>query len=215
MVLTATVSMPRGSLVSHLILVKHALPEIIPTLPARQWHLSEVGRAQCVLLADQLATYAPAVLVSSVEPKALETAQLVAYSMHTNVQVVDGLHEHDRSHTPWLGPEEFANAVAAFFQRPAELVMGCETAHQAFERFARTMAEVLSQHAEQNVVVVTHGTVLTLFVAHATGIEPLALWQRLGLPSFVVLKLPQFELVRVVEQMTLNPPADARATDAR
>ncbi len=32
----------------HLILVKQALPEIIPTLTANQWHLSEVGRAQCV-----------------------------------------------------------------------------------------------------------------------------------------------------------------------
>jgi broad specificity phosphatase PhoE len=135
--------------------------------------------------------------------------------MHTSVQVVDGLHEHDRSATPWLGPEAFARAVAAFFHRPAELVMGCETAHQASKRFARAMAAVLSQHAEQNVVVFTHGTVLSLFVAHATGLEPLTLWQRLGLPSFVVLTLPQLELVKVVEQMTLTPPADARATDAR
>jgi broad specificity phosphatase PhoE len=89
----------------HLILVKHALPEIIPTLPANQWHLSEAGRTQCALLADQLATYAPDVLVSSSEPKALETAYLVAQRMHTSVQTVDGLHEHDRSNTPWLGPE--------------------------------------------------------------------------------------------------------------
>jgi len=64
--------------VPHLILVKHALPEIIPTLPANQWHLSEVGRAQCALLADQLAIYAPSALVSSSEPKALETAHLAA-----------------------------------------------------------------------------------------------------------------------------------------
>src|SRR5262245_15398358 len=40
------VIMQGGSLVRRLILVKHALPEIMPTLPARQWHLSEVGRTQ-------------------------------------------------------------------------------------------------------------------------------------------------------------------------
>ena len=40
----------------YLILVKHVLPEIIPALLANQWHLSEVGRSQCALLADQLAT---------------------------------------------------------------------------------------------------------------------------------------------------------------
>jgi broad specificity phosphatase PhoE len=198
-----------------LILVKHALPEIIPTVPAKQWHLSEVGRTQCALLADHLALYAPAALVSSEEPKAFETAHLVAQSMHTSVQVVEDLHEHDRSTTPWLGPEAFARAVAAFFHRPAELLMGCETAHQASQRFGRAMDAVLSQHAEQNVIVFTHGTVLSLFVAHVTGLEPLTLWQRLGLPSFVVLTLPQLELVKVVEQITLTPPADARATDAQ
>ena len=199
----------------YLILVKHALPEIIPTLPANQWHLSEVGRAQCALLADQLATYAPAALVSSSEPKALETAHLVAQKMHTSVQIVDGLHEHDRSNTPWLGPEEFDRAVAAFFHRPAELVLGCETAQQASERFAKTMAEVTSRYAEQNVVVFTHGTVLSLYVARATGMEPFALWKRLGLPSFVVLTFPQFEIIRVVEKMVLTPPAAARATGER
>jgi broad specificity phosphatase PhoE len=190
----------------HLILVKHALPEIIPVLPANQWHLSEVGRSQCALLADQLATYAPAVLVSSSEPKALETAHLVAQRMHTSVQVVDGLQEHDRSNTPWLGPEEFGRAIAAFFRHPTELVLGCETAQQASERFAKTVAEVTSRYAEQNTVILTHGTVLSLFVARATGMEPFALWKRLGLPSFVVLRFPQLKLVRVVEKpMAVQP----------
>jgi len=190
----------------HLILVKHALPEIIPALPANQWPLSEVGRAQCALLADQLSTYTPAALASSSEPKALETARLVAQTMHTSVQVVDGLQEHDRSHTPWLGPEEFDRAIAVFFRHPTELVLGGETAQQASERFARAVAEVTSQYAEQNVVVFTHGTVLTLFVARATGMEPLALWKRLGLPSFVVLRFPPLELVRVIEKLTVAQP---------
>jgi broad specificity phosphatase PhoE len=196
----------------HLILVKHALPEIIPTLPAKEWHLSEVGRAQCALLADQLATYAPDVLVSSSEPKALETAHLVAQRMHRSVQVVDGLQEHDRGASLWLGPEEFDRAIAAFFDHPADLVLGCETAQQASERFTRAIVEVTSRYAEQNVVVFTHGTVLSLYVARATGMEPFALWKHLSLPSFVVLTLPQCEVIRVIEQLTLTPPAVAPAT---
>jgi broad specificity phosphatase PhoE len=198
--------------VPHIILVKHALPEIIPTLPANQWHLSEFGRTQCALLADQLAIYAPAALVSSLEPKALETAHLVAQRMHTGVQIVDGLHEHDRSNTPWLGSEEFDRAVAAFFYRPAELVLGCETAQQASERFAKTMAEVTGRHIEQNVIAFTHGTVLSLYVARVTGMKPFALWKRLGLPSFVVLTFPRFEISRVVEKMALTLQAAARVT---
>jgi len=190
--------------VPHLILVKHSLPEIVPMLPANQWRLSEAGRARCVLLADQLAHYAPAVLVSSPEPKAMETAQLLAQRLRTSVQVMDGLHEHDRSNTPWLSPQQFTCAVAAFFHHPSALVMGRETAHQASERFARAVAAVTSGSMEQNVVVVTHGTVLTLFVARATGLEPFAFWNRLGLPSFVVLRFPQIELISVVEQIAAD-----------
>ena len=114
-------------------------------------------------------------LVSSSEPQALETASLVAKRMYTSVQIVDGLHEHDRSNTPWLGPEEFGRAIADFFRHPTELVLGCETAQQASECFARTMAEVTRQYAGQNVAVFTHGTVLSLFVARATNMEPFAL----------------------------------------
>ena len=157
-------------------------------------------------LADQLATYAPVAFVSSSEPKALETAQLVAQRMHTSVQVVDGLQEHDRSNTPWLSSEEFEHAVTTFFHRPSELVLGCETAQQASERFAKTVAVVTSRYAEQNMVILTHGTVLSLFVSRTTGMEPFVLWKRLGLPSFVVLRFPQLDLVRVVEKLMAVQP---------
>lgn len=129
-----------------------------------------------------------------------------------SVQVVDGLQEYDRSTTLWLGPEEFDRAVAAFFHHPAELVLGHETAQQASERFAKTIVEVTGRYAEQNVVAFTHGTVLSLYVARATGMEPFALWKRLSLPSFVVLILLQLEVVRVVEKLPPTPPATAPAT---
>ena len=123
-----------------------------------------------------------------------------------SLQVVDGLQEHDRSNTPWLGPEEFVRAIAAFFCHPTELVLGCETAQQASERFAKTVAEVTGRYTEQNVVLLPHGTVLSLFVSRATGMEPFVLWKRLGFPSFVVLRLPQLELVSVVEKLMAAQP---------
>ena len=83
-------------------------------------------------------------------------------------------------------------------------MLGCETTQQASERFAKTMVEVISRYVEQNVIVFTHGTVLSLYVARVTGIEPFALWKRLGLPLFVVLTFPQFEISRVVEKMALT-----------
>ena len=46
-----------------------------------------------------------------------------------------------------------------------------------------------------------YGTVITLFVATHTKIEPFAFWKGLGLPSFVVMGVPQLDVVEVVIQV--------------
>jgi len=186
---------------ANLILVKHALPEIIPTVPAHRWHLSGIGRLRCKVLAERLACYAPDCIVSSTEPKAVETARIVADHLRLTSHVVEGLHEHDRSTIAWESREHFEAQVDEFFKHPHSLVMGNETAAQAYERFAQAVAAVINEHLNRNIVIVAHGTVITLLVAHATGGEPFDLWKRLGLPSFVVLSLPEIELVTVVETM--------------
>jgi broad specificity phosphatase PhoE len=57
-----------------LILIKHAKPVVTPDLPPEEWSLGDEGRAQAAALAARLKTYAPAVVVSSEERKARETA---------------------------------------------------------------------------------------------------------------------------------------------
>jgi broad specificity phosphatase PhoE len=182
----------------HLILVKHSLPEIVPGEPAAAWRLSPEGRARCRPLAEKLAAYRPRIVVSSVEPKARETAEAVAATLGCGLEVVAGLQEHERSSVPFMSKDAFEAAVAAFFARPTELVFGEETADLAHVRFAAAVDGVLAHHAGQTVAIVAHGTVITLFAARATGLEPLSLWKTLGLPSFVVFSLPVLRLLRVV-----------------
>jgi broad specificity phosphatase PhoE len=63
------------------------------------------------------------------------------------------------------------------------------------------VADVLAQTGQETVVIVAHGTVITLFTAAHTGLPPLPLWHRLGLPSFVVLTVPDLRLVTMVERV--------------
>jgi broad specificity phosphatase PhoE len=186
---------------SRLILVRHSLPEIIPTLPANQWRLSESGRRRCRPLADRLAAFAADVIVTSDEPKAIETGQIVASLLDKPLETVQGLHEHDRANVAFESTEWFEAAVARFFAEPGQLVFGSETADQAHRRFSEAVANVIEEHPMQNVVIVAHGTVMTLFVTRAAGLEPFPFWRRLGLPAFVVLSRPEFNLVRVVEEI--------------
>jgi broad specificity phosphatase PhoE len=173
----------------YLILVKHSLPEIEEDRPANTWKLSEEGRLRAHRLAEQLEGFEPEVIVSSNERKAKETAEIVASELHLDVQIVPDLHEHNRSNVPYLSRDAFQGLILEFFQKPEELVFGGETADQAYTRFYRTVHSVLNEHINKTVVIVTHGTVISLFVSQLTGSSALELWNKLGLPSFVVMDL--------------------------
>jgi len=181
---------------SHLILVRHSLPEIVPTRPASQWRLSDEGRRRCRALADELAAYRPQVILTSVEPKAVETGRLVADRLGLPCEMSPGLHEHERPDVAFGTREQFETSVAGFFARPGELIFGAETANQAHARFRGAVDDVLAHYPERTVAIVTHGTVMTLFIARANELEPFPFWQRLGLPAFVVLSRPLYRLMR-------------------
>jgi len=186
---------------NKLILVKHSLPEIDPSVPAREWRLSGEGRRRCGKLADRLATYAPDVVASSVEAKAVETGQIVAERLALPFHTASDLHEHDRSQEPFITKTEFEASVADFFAHPNEVVYGSESADQAHARFVKAVEEMIQQHPAQTLVIVAHGTVITLLVSRAAKLPPLPFWKKLDLPSFVVVSFPQGKLLTVAETL--------------
>lgn len=168
-----------------LILVRHSVPEMVTGVPASQWRLSDEGRRRCELLAGRLAAYHLAAVVSSTEPKAAETGQIVAEFLGLPFETAPGLHEHERGVVQALGSqEEFQMRVACFFEHPSELVFGLETADQAHKRFAGAIAHVLSRHPSGNLAVVSHGTVMTLFITRANGPRPGPLLEAAGAARF-------------------------------
>ncbi len=185
---------------NRLVLIKHSLPEIVPSIPAKQWHLSAAGRQRCEQLADRLRSYSPDVFITSDEPKAQETGEILAKTLDTHCTTGPNLHEHDRSNEGFFPTkEQFEDRVARFFLHPQCLFFGQETADDAHARFANAVSKAIAQHPERTIAVVAHGTMITLFVARACGLQPFPLWKRLGLPSLVVLSLPDLHLHTVVE----------------
>jgi broad specificity phosphatase PhoE len=190
-----------GLQMANLILVKHAMPQLEPDVPSREWRLSDAGREGATILAGRLAPYAPGVIVASTEPKATETAQIAAAQLGTTMTTRDGLQENDRTGLGWLSTAELEARIARFFAEPGTLVMGHETADQAHARFAAAVDAICAMHPDETVVIVAHGTVITLYVSRATGIEPFPFWKRLGLPSFVVLSRPDPHIEAVMENI--------------
>ena len=152
----------------------------------------------------------PSVVWSSREPKAVETAEIVAGALGVPVRTADGLEEHHRVGVPYFPARgEFESAVEQFFRSPDLLVLGEETASQALSRFTAAVDDVIDA-GQTDTVVVTHGTVMTLYAASVAGVRPMDFWRRLGLPSFVVLSLPDLHLQSIVEDV----PVDRREDEA-
>ena len=170
----------------RLVLVKHSMPDVDPSRPASMWRLSNVGRHRAEVLATKLNSFSPEMIWSSPEPKAVETAGIVARAFDVPVRLADGLEEHHRDDVPYLPKRQFESAVETFFDRPDELVLGSETAEQARERFTASI-EIAIMTGQKDIIAVTHGTVISLFVASVAQVDSMSLWRRLGLPSYVVL----------------------------
>jgi len=185
----------------ELILVRHSLPAITDKQPARDWRLSEEGRRRCQRLAELLAAHHAGAIVASTEPKAIETGQLAGERLGIPVKEAPNLHEHERPGTGLDTVERFEAKVARLLRHPGELVFGVETGDEARKRFSAAVERVMSQVPAGNVAVVSHGTVLTLFVAHVTGIDPVPFWKGLGLPALVVLSYPDLSLIEVIESV--------------
>ena len=182
----------------RLILVRHSLPVISGEQPASHWQLSEEGRRRCAKLASLLAHHHPTVIVTSTEPKAIETGQIAGEQLGIPVEAATNLHEHERPGTDLDTLEQFQAKVARLLDYPREQVFGAETGDEARERFAAAVDNALKRHPAGNVAIVSHGTVMTLFLASVAGIDPVPFWKGLGLPAFVVLSHPELVLLEVI-----------------
>ena len=80
-------------------------------------------------------------------------------------------------------------------------MLGKETADQARARFSNALQALQTEYPNQSLAIVSHGTVITLFVEKLTGLEPFPFWKKLGLPSFVVFSLPGLKSVATVESI--------------
>ena len=176
----------------HLILVRHSHPAIRRDSPASAWHLSEKGFNAMPALAEKLSVYQPCDIFSSREPKAVETASRLGVDLALEPQLESDLHEHLRESVGWFDNEQDRTAaIKRMFDHPNTLVFGEETAHAALMRFSAAVNSIMLRTAAQNVIIVTHGTVMALYVAHYNTVDVFQWWQGLTLPDYVVLKWPE------------------------
>ncbi len=185
----------------RLYLIKHAMPVKQAERPSREWVLGEEGRAAAARLAGRLAGEGIVRFVCSREPKARETGAIMAGALGVPCEEAEGLHEQEREGAPFFAdPAEFDAAMRELFARPGERVFGRETGDEAAARYAAALERVIGGvDGDGGLAVVSHGTVMTLFIARHDRVDAFELWRSLGLPSSAVLSLPGLRLVEIIQ----------------
>jgi broad specificity phosphatase PhoE len=185
-----------------LILVRHARPRIDPDIPPSKWELCPDGRIATAALAGKLAAFNPACVVSSTERKAEETAHILAEELKVPLEFDAGLGEHKRPSASFGTEEEFQARIAEIFAHPKVPAPGGESAEQACER----LAAALARHTARPLVAVTHGTVLSLYIAHLLDLDAHDLWRALHTPDAFVFDADNNLIARVGASMPAPSP---------
>lgn len=173
---------------SELALLRHSQPAIESEKPAHQWTLTDEGRRRSTRIAALLTAWRPDRILSSSEPKAVETAELIASHLGLSCAADDGFGEHSRHTAPfYVSRAEFERRLEDLFREPDRVAFGEESALVAAARFRESLERVRRRCPEDRLAVVTHGTVMSLYLAEVTGESAWQLWKRWTTPCLVTV----------------------------
>lgn len=156
----------------------------------QQWQLGERGKAQAVEVARRLSAWSPFHLFSSHEPKAMQTAEIIAETLGLEHKVFAGLEEFDRPKLPIMNVDEHHQRNRAIFLNQTQPILGVESGNDALKRFDDALFRLHQEYPDDNLAIVTHGTVMSLFLAHYNSTDGFEVWKRLQCGDFVVVSRP-------------------------
>lgn len=160
---------------SLIILVRHAMPEVVPGVASKLWGLGNSGREDCVLLAHALPA-SVAALWSSDERKARETAEVIGLRLGLPVSTDARFSEVDR---PPVWDRDYREVAAAYLTGRDE--PGWEARATVVDRFSAGIDGIAN--SQSPAIVVSHGLAMTLWLASRTGIQAEPWWRDLTLPD--------------------------------
>ncbi len=158
--------------------------------PASDWRLSVAGADESRRLGTAAAWRGLGRVLTSPEPKARATAEPIALAAGVEPLVAPDLREVGRGES-WIdGPGAHISAVADYFdtgRRP-----GWEPLANAAERVTRCLQASL-RGTEDDVCAVSHGLLLSLYLASREGRRPdPAAWSVIPLPGVAVVQGTRF-----------------------
>ena len=148
---------------TQVILIRHAesLPDF--STPEAEWPLSGRGVEQAGLLVDALRSQRIERIYSSPYRRAIDTVKPLSTAIGVPIEICSDLRERRLSHEP------ISNFIEIIEQSWADFdfaLPGCESAGEAQRRALSTINGLAEENSRRQIVISTHGQLLSLFLHH-------------------------------------------------
>ena len=164
-------------------LVRHAHADWSPD---EQRPLSAKGREDALRVAELLATYSISVIYSSPYARARQTVEPLAARLSLPIIEHHDLRERQLSGEP---VDDFLSTVKTLWENPTFAFPGGESNVEAQKRGAAVIQTLTEKHANEQIIIATHGNLLALMLQHFNPSLDFTFWQNMTLPDAYGLKL--------------------------
>ncbi len=172
------------------VFVRHSETRIEPQVSSHLWTLTDEGRDRCERLAAGVSGLGITRIVTSEEHKAQLTGQLIAKRLRLPISSAAALGETRRETLPYFSRSaHFRAVIKRAFEAPDEIVVGEERFSDALARFSACVDDLMSDDPGEVPAIVTHGTVLSLYLSQLGATPAYSLWERMGQPAYAVVDL--------------------------
>lgn len=177
----------------QLYIIRHSKVQIDPSTNPTNWTLSDEGIHEARQLALRENWDHLKILYHSPEPKAEQTASIIAEIIGAQCKVHHGLRELEMN-AGFLQPAEFQTKVSDFLMGKAD--PDFEDYEEAQQRIQGAVDFILNE-TNESTGIVSHGRIITALFSHLfhRRITPVE-WKSIKLPDLSVIDIPEWRVVR-------------------
>ncbi|OLS30130.1 MAG: phosphoglycerate mutase GpmB [Candidatus Thorarchaeota archaeon AB_25] len=159
---------------NSLYFLRHAETKEDESTPVRDWRITDAGIDLTRELVRSEKFGEIHGIIHSSEGKARQTAEVFAEGIDVQMYQLSGLDELSREHEGALTYEEYRDRVHTTLRDPEKSVPGWESGASALKRFEDAVRKVDIMFHRKNVLIVSHGLVLTLYFCKLKNFESIA-----------------------------------------
>jgi len=175
---------------NSLYFLRHAETKIKLAKPAREWNLTRAGRLSTKELAETQVFDKMDGIIHSSEKKAKQTATIFAKAFNVETYELPEIDELKRNHDGSLTNEEYRARARATLIDWEHSEPDWESGENALSRFKEGVRRITIMFHNKNILVVSHGFVLTLFFSDLSKLR------MIGYERWAQLKFLSWGLVR-------------------